>query len=365
MTIRSACTAASWLLTLLVAAAVPGWEQDSGHQHAVQPAIVDAVRDPNIADHEGDPYFSRRGPVRENGRLVWTYKLVITEQEVRLANGAMYKVWAYGNRIPGPTLRAGEGDLVRVQVSNETSASHTIHFHGLFVPEKMDGVPPMSPAIKPGESFTYEFIATPSGTHFYHCHVDSNEHLNRGMSGAFIVTPKLPEPAVDQDLVLMLGEWNSKYAQEGRPGSPQDVFTADIFTFNARSFPYTPQIKVKVGDIVRLRLINVGAQAHSIHLHGHSFLVTHKDGKALAEPMEMDTVPVSPGERIDILFRASTEGEWPIHCHTPAHQTNAGSYPGGMMLHLLVTARENGTAGKRPGSTRELRLVWKASAERH
>lgn len=364
---RRSCRSAAVLVWLLAAAApMYLWAQAGDQHHGAQTAPADAVHDPNSPPTRGDPYFTETGPVHENGAVVWSYKLVITEQKVHLANGAVYKVWAYGDRIPGPTLRAGEGDRVRVQVENETSSSHTIHFHGLFVTEKMDGVPPMSPAISPGESFTYEFIARPAGTHFYHCHVDSNEHLNRGMSGAFIVEPRVPEPHVDQDLVLMLAEWNSKYAQEGHPGSPQDVYTTDIFTFNARSFPYTSKIHARVGDIIRLRLINVGSQSHSIHLHGHSFLVTHKDGKPLPEPLEMDTVPVSPGERVDLVFPASTEGEWPIHCHTPAHQTNAGVYPGGMMLHLVVAGAQGSAAyGSHPVSIRQLRTLWKASADRH
>jgi FtsP/CotA-like multicopper oxidase with cupredoxin domain len=358
-------TTLATLCVVMIGCLVITSAQDHRHDAAAN-LPADSVRDPNDYSEPDGPYFSRKKPFLQNGIVVWEYKLTITEQQVRLANGIMYKVWAYGDRVPGPTLRAREGDLMRVHVSNETSSFHTIHFHGLFVPEKMDGVPPTSPVIAPGESFTYEFIARPAGTHFYHCHVDSNEHLNRGMSGALIVEPKIPEPHVDKDVVLLLAEWNSKYAQEGRPGNPSEVGSSDFFTFNARSFPYTEALHATLGDIIRIRLINVGSQSHSIHLHGHSFLVTHKDGKPLHEPTEMDTVAVAPGERTDIVFRAANLGEWPIHCHTPAHQTNAGTYPGGMMVHLMVAAHPGvQNAGDPVVHTRQLRLTWRESAIRH
>jgi FtsP/CotA-like multicopper oxidase with cupredoxin domain len=248
---------------------------------------------------------------------------------------------------------------MRIRVTNETSAEHTIHSHGLFVPQRMDGVPhdhgavsndahanhgthandaaaSMPRAIAPGETFTYEYIARPSGTHWYHCHVNTNEHLNRGMAGVLIVLPREAEPAVDVDEALLLQEWNSRYARGGVPGQPRESNDADFFTINGLSFPNTRRITANIGDICRLRIVNAGMQFHSIHLHGMSFLVTHKDGAPLAEPAEMDTVAIGPGERVDLVFVANNPGEWPLHCHNAAHQTNAGQYPGGMMTHILI-----------------------------
>ena len=294
-------------------------------------------------------------PISESGKTVWAYKLKVQECEHRLANGLLYKVFAYNGQVPGPLLLAREGDWVRIRLINNTSVNHTIHSHGLYVPNLMDGVPhnhgemahgEMAPdanmagsmpmAVAPGESFTYEYIARPSGTHWYHCHVNTNEHLNRGMAGPLIVLPKDPEPAVAHDYVFVLQEWNSKYAREGTPGNPKEVNDADFFTLNGVSFPHTPTLAVRVGDVLRFRFINAGAQSHSIHLHGHTFIVTHRDGAPLTEPVEMDTVDVAPGQRVDFVLRANNPGEWPMHCHTAAHQTNGGLYPGGMMLHLKV-----------------------------
>jgi FtsP/CotA-like multicopper oxidase with cupredoxin domain len=321
--------------------------------------------------------FTKRGPFREKGKTVWEYKIVITETEIKLANGNPYKVWAFGGQVPGPTLYAREGDFLRIRLINETAANHTIHSHGLFVPERMDGVPsshtmaqhdmgsePLVEPVKPGESFTYEYLARPSGTHFYHCHVDANEHLNRGMVGALIVLPRIPEPHVDQDLAMVLQEWNSRYAKSGKPGNPREVYDCDFFTINGKSFPQTDPIKATIGELIRIRFINAGSQPHSMHLHGHSFLVTHKDGVPLAEPLEMDTVSVGPGERIDILVLANNPGEWPLHCHTAAHQTNAGTYPGGMMTHLLVGDVRFPVTGQGPiiGGLAAIRRTWRRSA---
>src|ERR1041384_2350242 len=222
-------------------------------------------------------------------------------------------------------------------------------------------------AAQPGETLTYETIARPAGPHFYHCHFNTNEHMNRGMAGVLIVYPRVPEPHVDKDVVMLLQEWNSRYARSGQPGNPREMLDADFFTINGRSFPDTEPIRVEVGAVVRVRFVNAGSQAHYMHLHGHSFLVTHKDGAPLAEPLEMDTVAVGPGERVDIVFVANNPGEWPLHCHAAAHQTNAGAYPGGMMTHLLVGKVAFPSEGDGPvlPGVEQLREEWRRSARRH
>jgi FtsP/CotA-like multicopper oxidase with cupredoxin domain len=325
-------------------------------------------------------HFKFSGPASSGGVRVWRYEITIVETEHRLANGLAYKVWAFGGTVPGPLLVAREGDLVRIHVTNETSVAHTLHSHGLFVPQRMDGVPhqhgahagrhgpgpgaTLPQAIAPGEGFTYEYVARPAGSHFYHCHVNANEHMGRGMAGALIVLPRNPEPGADRDQVLLLQEWDSRYARGGPLGDPREASRADFFTINGLSYPHTPTIDLEPGDICRLRLINAGGQSHAIHLHGHTFLVTHKDGTPLAEPLEMDTVGVGPGERADLVFVANNRGEWPLHCHAPTHQTNAGQYPGGMMTHVLVgpepSPAEN--AGPEGPATADLRMVWRRSA---
>jgi len=330
-----------------------------------------------IAQTAPSDLFEARGPIHEGDRIVWEYKIVVTETELRLVNGVRYKVFAYGGQVPGPTLIAREGDWVRIKLVNQTSEPHTIHSHGLFVPRRMDGVPQDHSLMDhengggegmdtapPGGSFTYEYIARPSGTHWYHCHVSTNVHLNRGMAGPLIILPRKPEPRVDQDIVLLLQEWDSRFAQSGQPGKPRDIYDADFFTINGKSFPGTATVSAKLGDVLRFRVINAGGQLHSIHLHGHTFLVTHKDGIPLPEPLEMDTVALAPGERVDFVLRVNNPGEWPIHCHIAAHQTNGGVYPGGEMLHLLVGGTKEPSEGTGPigQGTESLRRTWRQSA---
>jgi manganese oxidase len=349
---------------------------------AISSRSIPAVETPG-AENKQDEAFSRRGPYREGGRTIWEYRLVITERTHPLADGTPYKVFAFGNRIPAPTLVAHEGDWLKITLVNHTSVAHTIHSHGLDVPQRMDGanhghvdamgethehdateLPP--PPVQPGDEFTYEFIARPAGTYFYHCHVNTNEHLARGMAGALIVLPRRPDPAVEHDWVLLLQEWDSHYAKEGKPGDPRQLYGADFFTINGRSFPDTPMMNVSLGDRVRLRFINAGAQPHFMHLHGFHFLLTHEDGLPLREPVLMDTVTVGPGQRRDVVFIANNPGEWPLHCHTSPHTTNAGVYPGGMMMHIVVGPRRYPTDGDGPvgPGTGQLISVWRQSAAR-
>lgn len=328
---------------------------------------------PRAAVHA--PADARR--VLPDGRAMWQYRLVVTDQIAAIAGGVDYKVWAFNGQTPGPLLVARENEWVRVTLVNETSVEHTLHSHGLHVPHRMDGVPlhhapaatgPHAAAdrrtVAPGESFTYEYIARPAGTHFYHCHVNTNEHLDRGMSGILVVLPARPEPRTDHDFALLLDEWDSRYAAGGSPGQPREIGGYDVFTINGRSFPETETLAVPVGSTVRIRVVNAGAQPHSIHLHGHTFLVTHKDGAALREPLLMDTVGVGPGERVDFVVVANNPGEWPLHCHVAMHQTTRGVYPGGMMLHLLVGGEPNPASGTGPAGpgVEQIANQWRVAA---
>jgi manganese oxidase len=326
---------------------------------------------------QNGPHFEFQGVHREGSQRVWSYRMSIVDTEHELPAGVRFKVWAFGGTIPGPTLVVREGDVMRLRVANDTSTPHTVHSHGLFVPHRMDGVPhdhgihgqvpatdDLPGPIQPGETFTYEYIARPAGTHWYHCHVNTNEHLSRGMAGALIVLPRRADPAVNCDEVVLLQEWDSRYARGGAIGSPREYTQADYFTMNGRAFPETPTVRMRMGDVCRLRLINAGMQFHSMHLHGQSFLVTHKDGAALKEPIEMDTVPIGPGERVDLIVQANNPGEWPFHCHNASHQTNAGRYPGGMIMHVQMGPDPAGRAGYDPSvvDLEKVRQQWQEAA---
>lgn len=267
------------------------------------------------------------------------FDMTIEDVNVEVAPGLKYHVFGFNGQVPGPLIHVAEGDDVTVHVTNLTSLPHTIHWHGLHQKDnwRMDGVPDITQkAIEPGASFTYKFKAEPSGTLWYHCHVNVHEHVAlRGMWGPLIVDPKNPtdlEKKVTRDHVLMFSTWDSKYAEKpGFGGMPAEEGDMDYFGLNGRAFPSTQPIRVKKGDVVRVRLIGAGAGIHTLHTHGHNFWVTHKDGRPLPQPYQADTIMLGPGERYDIIFEADNPGLFIFHDHMDTHVTNNGNYPGGIV----------------------------------
>ncbi|MGH7766839.1 MAG: multicopper oxidase family protein [Candidatus Binatia bacterium] len=300
------------------------------------------------------------GASKENARPVREFYLDISEFEHELyPGGPKIMTWAFNRQIPGPTLRVTEGDRVRVHFINRHTSNHTLHFHGLNVPNEMDGVAYghlHHLEVKPGETHTYEFIADPAGTHMYHCHVNSPQHIDMGMVGVMIVEPKdkRAEPKVDKERVLLLDDWyvNDKGGQEPM-AHPAMIGDANYFTVNGKSFPATEPIKLVQGEKMRVRMINVGYQVHSMHLHGQSFVVTHKDGHLVKTPQEQDTVLIGPGERYDLVFTATNPGLWLFHCHVVPHATNDGAYPGGLLVPVVTEAKKTGRPQKQAAATQE------------
>lgn len=265
------------------------------------------------------------------------FDMTIEDTNVTLVGKTTFHTFAFDGQVPGPLIHVKEGDKVTVNVTNLTTLTHTIHWHGLLQTNtwKNDGVPNITQkAIEPGDTYTYTFVAEPAGTMWYHCHVNVNEHVVlRGMWGPLIIDRKVPttlEKKVTKDFVMMLNDWSSKWAQKpGYGGGPGDVY--DYFTINGKSFPEDQPIRVKKGDFVRLRLIGAGELIHSIHLHGHVFTVAFKDGHPLPEPYQADTILIGPGERYDIMFKANNPGRWIIHDHVDTHTMNGTKPVGGMM----------------------------------
>ena len=284
---------------------------------------------------------------KEKERPVKEFSIDVSETEHEFYPGSpKIQAWGFNKQIPGPILRVTEGDLVRVHFTNHHTSNHTLHFHGLNVPNEMDGVAYGHMGhleVKPGETHTYEFVAEPAGTHMYHCHVNSPQHIDMGMVGVLIVEPKnkRAEPKADKEQVVLLDEWyvNDKGDQEPM-AHPAMIHDANYFTVNGKSFPAIEPIKLIQGETVRVRMINVGYQVHSMHLHGQSFVVTHKDGHPVKAPQEQDTVLIGPGERYDLVFTATNPGLWLFHCHVVPHVTNDGAYPGGLLIPVVTEARK-------------------------
>lgn len=296
-----------------------------------------------LADLDGTGVAMER-PVKE-------FSISVAETQHELyPGGPKIQAWAFNGQVPGPILRVTEGDLVRVHFTNKHTSNHTLHFHGLNVPNDMDGVAYGHLShleVKPGETHTYEFVAEPAGTHMYHCHVNSPQHIDMGMVGILIVEPKdkRAEPKVEKEAVLLLDDWyvNDNGGHEAM-AHPAMIHQANYFTVNGKAFPAVEPIKLVQGETVRVRLINVGYQAHSMHLHGHSFVVTHRDGRPVKVPQEQDTLFIGPGERYDLVFTATNPGLWLFHCHVVPHVTNDGQYPGGLLIPVVTEARKSAAA---------------------
>ncbi|PCH97976.1 MAG: copper oxidase [Gammaproteobacteria bacterium] len=262
------------------------------------------------------------------------FDMTIDEMIKEVTPGFTNKVWAFNGQVPGPLIRAKEGDRLIITVQNNSALAHTVHWHGTFQTNswKMDGVPGVTQeAIQPGDSFVYDFIVDKPGSLWYHCHVNVPEHVGlRGMWGPMIIDPKEPtdiEKEVTKEAIMMFSGWNSEVAMEyGKGGHPQEL--NDYFSINGKSFPSTQPLRVKQGDVLRIRLYAATVEV-AYHLHGHDVLVTHKDGIALDSPYWADVVYVPSGGRVDIIVRMDNPGIWINHDHIESHTSNAGKMPGG------------------------------------
>jgi FtsP/CotA-like multicopper oxidase with cupredoxin domain len=227
----------------------------------------------------------------------------ITDWEV--SPGKVVKAWTYNGTVPGPTIKVNDGDKVRVVLKNELPESTVIHFHGIEVPNAMDGVPDITqPAVKPGESFTYEFTAHGPAVGMYHSHHHAEHQVPDGLAGAFLVgdEPVPPGVTVSQQVPMVLND-------AGVIG----------LTLNGKSFPATAPIVAKQGDWVEVNYFNEGLQIHPMHLHGLPQLVIAEDGFPVPNPYQVDTLEVAPGQRFTVLVHATDKGVWAYHCHILNH----------------------------------------------
>jgi FtsP/CotA-like multicopper oxidase with cupredoxin domain len=242
------------------------------------------------------------------------------------APGLRAKCWGYNGQVHGPTIEAVEGDRVRVYVTNRLTAPTTVHWHGVFLPNGMDGVGGLNQkAIAPGETFKYEWTFRQSGTFMYHSHHDEMTQMAMGMMGMIVVHPRRPAPgyAVDRDFVIMLSEWALE-PSTARP-DPNAMSDFNLLTMNAKAFPGTVPLVCKTGDRVRIRFGNLSAMDHHpIHLHGYYFKVTATDGGRLPASAQWPetTVLVATGSTRDIEFVADAPGDWAMHCHMTHHVMN-------------------------------------------
>jgi FtsP/CotA-like multicopper oxidase with cupredoxin domain len=242
-----------------------------------------------------------------SGRMLREWTLVAGDKEIEVAPGVHYPAWTYNGRVPGPTLRAREGDRLRIRFVNASEHPHTIHFHGLH-PAEMDGVPGIGAGlIGPQGETTYEFEAEPFGLHLYHCHAAPlAEHIARGLYGAFIVDPKQGRPEADELMMLMNG-FNTTFDAEGN----------QVYAVNTVGFHFVNEpIQVPHNDPVRIYLLNLLEYdpINSFHIHGNFFHV-FPTGTSL-QPIEFtDTVIQGQAQRAVLEMCFPNAGHFMFHAH--------------------------------------------------
>ena len=310
--------------------------------------------------------------VKLSGKTV-VYDMDAIESTQDIA-GVDFPVWVFVPRgqkkayphgpVPGPTIIANEGDLVRVSLRNNSKNNHTIHIHGpTVISYAHDGTMNVAQVpIKVDQEFTYEFVASPVGTHIYHCHVNANEHMDMGLYGSIIIHSK-DEEKVDQDLLVILDEWDSTFSKEEgfspstaeqkqsvEVGHPRKIANFNLFTINGNAWTdeYPNVVLAQSGQKIRARFVNFGSWPHNIHLHGHTLHWVAWDGrnvypynnKISDKDMRSDSVSILPGERKDYIFIANQEGRWVWHCHFVPHATNDGVYHGGLLMAVVYLGKD-------------------------
>lgn len=253
---------------------------------------------------------------------------LVAEPVVReMAPGFKAHLWGYNGQSPGPTIEVVEGDRVRIFVTNKLPEHTSIHWHGQRLPNGMDGVAGLTqPAIKPGQTYVYEFAARRPGTFMYHPHADEMAQMAMGMMGSWVTHPKEKHPLiaeVDRDFIFLLNAYDIE------PGSytPKIMTMLDfnLWSWNSRIFPGIDSLNVRLHDRVRVRIGNLTMTNHPIHLHGHEFEVTGTDGGPvpLSARWPEVTTDIAVGQMRQIEFVADEEGDWAIHCHKSHHTMNA------------------------------------------
>lgn len=255
---------------------------------------------------------------------VKVFRLVAEPIEREFAPGMLVRAWGYNGQTPGPTIECMQGDRVRILVTNRLPEHTTIHWHGLRLPNGMDGVGGLNQApIRPGETWAYEFVVRDPGTFMYHPHADEMVQMAVGLMGMFIVHPREDDERVDRDFVLLPHEW-AIHPGTYRP-DPTVMTDFNLFTFNGKVFPAIEPLVVRTGERVRLRIGNLSMDSHPIHLHGYSFDVTATDGGRIPKSARWSqtTVNVPVGSTRDIEWTADAPGDWALHCHKSHHTMNA------------------------------------------
>jgi FtsP/CotA-like multicopper oxidase with cupredoxin domain len=301
-----------------------------------------AAADPRLVSY--DAAASARGdqpmaPRLENGVKVFDFDASVIRWNI--LPWKTVTAYAINRQVPGPRLELTEGDRVRINFTNHLPDSSTMHWHGLIVPNQMDGPAYITQVpVAPGGRYVYEYVVQQAGTYFYHSHAKPDRQQGFGLYGALIIRPRAPaaEPPVDVDHVVQLQEWLNRDGLT-YPAMIMEGALPNYFTINGKAYPATDTIRVRVGQRIRFRIIGTNNNfIHPMHMHGGPFTVVARDGIPLGSAgFQADVVNVGPGQRYDVIWPARVPGKWIFHCHIPHHTLNNNQEErGGGGLMLLV-----------------------------
>jgi FtsP/CotA-like multicopper oxidase with cupredoxin domain len=259
----------------------------------------------NFSDLEPDQRAKfYRETKQPDGTLLREYEIFAVDKEIEIAPGLFFPAWTYNGQVPGPTIRATEGDRIKITFRNAGSHPHTMHFHGWHPPE-MDGAL-HGQEVLPGKTFVYEFDADPFGLHLYHCHtVPLKRHIHKGLYGAFIIDPRVGRPPADE-LVMVMNAFDTNFDADN-----------EVYAVNTIANAYVNEpISVVVGRLTRIYLINVTEfdLVNSLHLHGMFFDV-FRTGTTLTPGEKTDTLMLCQGERAVIETTFRYPGDFMFHAH--------------------------------------------------
>jgi hypothetical protein len=292
-----------------------------------------------ISDGKKPDYYDL---IPEGNRVEWGMTMPFITKK--------FKGWGYNGSSPGPTIECTEGDRIRIILKNELPEPTSIHWHGVELPNAMDGATPEThKPVMPGQTFTYEFTLYQSGTLMYHSGYNIMKQDGYGLQGMLVVHPKKPEHIIDRDIAIFLQQFSLPVGNDN-PNLVSNDF--NWFAFNGRSAPFIPAIRVKQGERVRLRFANVIMDSHPIHLHGYVWEEVGTEGGPIQPSARRkgSTINVAAGTTRDVEFVAWNPGLWRIHCHKLHHVINAhaqapmGIMPHGGMFTLLYVEPTDPTA---------------------
>ena len=324
--LTSSLAASAALIARARIAAAQAPHQHGGHTTTTAPVSGKRTKGRAVAGESYTPVVMPNGSTLafEKKGGVKIFHLTASPVKHVIAGNLEIEAWGYNGTTPGPLIECVEGDKLRIYVTNKLPEPTSVHWHGVIVPNGMDGVAGLTQkSIGVGETFKYEFTMTRAGTFMYHPHFDEMTQIALGMVGMIVVHPRQRSARRVRDYALMAHEWMIPIGAK-RP-DPMAMSDFNVLTFNSKAFPATEPLVAELGDLVRIRIGNLGPMDHHpIHLHGYAFETVATDGGPIPKSARrLDTSTLVPVGAVRVIeFVADNPGDWALHCHMTHHVMN-------------------------------------------